>query len=307
MQEELTSLPPVTVLMTVHNGMPYLREAVESVLAQSLREFVFLALNNGSTDGSGEYLADLEKRRAGVPPRLRILHLSDNIGRTAALNKGLALVETEVTAIIDADDIAMPRRLEMQTAFLRDHPDIALVGSDVIIIDSAGETVGEDRFPADHRTLCNRLPLRNQFAHAACAFRTREARAAGGYPADLPYAQDMGLWVSMLRRGGRAASIPTPLAAIRSHPGQATREKRLHPARTEDDRRLCEAMLGIPDLSRAARQAARLRGALALMRLGRKKTAFVQLWRGLWEAPFLLPWNPLLWERLGMERKRAVR
>lgn len=293
--------------MTVYNGMPYLREAVRSVFEQSMKDFTFLVLNNGSTDGSGEFLAELESRRSDSLPRLRIRHLPENIGRTAVLNKGLEQVETEITAIIDADDLAMPRRIETLAAFFRDHPDVDLVGSDVIYIDRSGNQIGEERFPASHRELCDRLPLYNQFAHAACAFRTRAARAAGGYPAAYPYAQDLGLWVAMLQGGGKAASIQTPLAGIRVHPGQATRDLALLMVRTEDNHRLSEAMLGIPDLSPAARQAARFRSAHALMRLERRKQALIQLWRGVKEAPLLLPVNPILWSRLVMECKRRLR
>ena len=297
-------LPSVTVLMTVYNGMPYLKEAVRSVFEQTMRDFTFLVLNNGSTDGSGEYLAKVEAERAEEWPRLRVHHLPENIGRTAVLNKGLELVDTEVTAIIDADDLAMPARIATQAAFLRDHPDIVLVGSDVMYIDRAGTRIGEEHFPADHQALCNRLPLYNQFAHAACAFRTRAAREAGGYPTAYPYAQDMGLWVAMLQGGGKVASIQTPLAGIRVHPGQATRDLRLIMVRAEDNRRLAEAMLDIPDLSPASRQAARFRSAQALLRLKRRKEALMQFWRGIWEAPLSLPVNPILWQRLLFEYKR---
>ena len=300
-------LPSVTVLMTVYNGMPYLKEAVRSVFEQSMNDFTFLVLNNGSTDGSGEFLAGVESKRAGSLPRLRIRHLPENIGRTAVLNKGLELVETEITAIIDADDLAMPRRIETLAAFFRDHPEVDLVGSDVVYIDRSGNRIGEERFPAGHRELCDRLPLYNQFAHAACAFRTRAARAAGGYPAAYPYAQDLGLWVAMLQGGGKAASIRTPLAGIRVHPGQATRDLALLMVRTGDNHRLAEAMLGIPNLSPAARQAARFRSAQALMRLERRKQALIQFWRGVKEAPLLLPFNPILWRRLAMECKRRFR
>ena len=300
-------LPSITVLMTVYNGMPYIKEAVRSVFEQDMKDFTFLVLNNGSTDGSGEFLAELESKRAGSLPHLHIRHLPENIGRTAVLNKGLELVETEITAIIDADDLAMPRRIETLAAFFRDHPDVDLVGSDVIYIDRAGNQIGEERFPASHRELCDRLPLYNQFAHAACAFRTLAARAAGGYPAAYPYAQDMGLWVAMLQGGGKAASIRIPLAGIRVHPGQATRDLALLMVRTEDNHRLAEAMLGIPALSPAARQAARFRSAHALMRLERRKQALIQFWRGIKEAPLLLPFNPILWSRLAMECKRRLR
>lgn len=304
---KIMRVPSVTVLMTVYNGMPYLREAVQSVLDQTVRDFIFLVLNNGSTDGSGEYLAEVEKKQAGRLPCLRFRHLPENVGRTAVLNKGLELVETEITAIMDADDLAMPRRIETQAAFFREHPGVDLVGSDVIYIDRTGTRTGEDHFPAGHRDLCNRLPLYNQFAHAACAFRTGAARAAGGYPSAYPYAQDLGLWVTMLQRGGKAASIQAPLAGIRMHPGQATRDLALLKVRTEDNHRLAEAMLDIPDLSPAARQAARFRSAQALMRLGRKKQALAQAWQGVKEAPLLLPWNPILWQRLAMECGRRLR
>ena len=292
--------------MTVYNGMPYLKEAVRSVFEQNFRDFTFLALNNGSTDGSGEYLAELEKQRAGSLPRLVVRHMPENIGRTAVLNKGLELVETEITAIIDADDLAMPSRIEVQAAFFRDHPEIDLVGSDIIYIDRSGNRIGEERFPAEHQNLRDRLPLYNQFAHAACAFRTAAARAAGGYPAAYPYAQDMGLWVAMLCKGNKAASIQAPLAGIRVHPGQATRDLTLLMVRAEDNHRLAEAMLDIPDLSSASRQAACFRSAQALWRLGRKKQALSRLWRGIREAPLLLPWNPVLWQRLIIECKRRL-
>ena len=293
--------------MTVYNGMPYLKEAVRSVLEQSFRDFTFLVLNNGSTDGSGEYLAGLEQQSAGSLPRLVVRHMPGNIGRTAVLNKGLELVETEITAIIDADDLAMPRRIETQAAFFRDHPEIDLVGSDVTYIDRSGSQIGEEHFPATHQELCDRLPLYNQFAHAACAFRTGAARAAGGYPAAYPYAQDMGLWVTMLCKGSKVASIQTPLAGIRVHPGQATRDLSLLMVRAEDNHHLAEAMLGIPQLSFASRQAACFRSGQALWRLGRKKQAISRIWRGIREAPLLLPWNPVLWQRLLLECKRRLR
>ena len=293
--------------MTVYNGMPYLKEAVRSILGQSVRDFSFLVLNNGSTDGSAAWLAEVEEKQSGSLPRLRVVHLPENIGRTAVLNKGLGLVETEITAILDADDVAMPQRIERQSAFFRDNPGIDLVGSNVVYLDSSGTRIGEEHFPADHESLCNQLPLYNQFAHAACAFRTDAARAAGGYPEAYPYAQDMGLWIAMMRNGGKAASIRECLAGIRVHPGQITRSLSLLMVRAEDNHRLAEAMLGIPGLCPASRQAARLRGALALWRLGRKRQAFDQLWRGVREAPLMLPLNPVLWRRLVLECKRRLR
>lgn len=298
--------PAITVLMTVFNGIPYIRETVKSILGQTRRDFTFLILNNGSEDGTGEYLAQLEAEH-GVQeggPVLKIVHLERNIGRTPVLNMGLGLVETELTAIIDADDIAMPERLARITEFFVRHPDIDLVGSDVTYIDSTGNITGEDRFPSGHDELCQRMPLYNQFAHAACAYRTEKARAVGGYSTDFPYAQDMALWIAMLKAGCKVGSIPEILACIRTHPGQATCDIALIKVRSNDNYKLAQAMLDVSCLNKAARQTARLRSAGALIKLERYSEALKEAFRGVLEAPLLLPVNRLLWSRVLLEWKR---
>lgn len=303
--------PGLTVLMTAYNALPYIREAVESILGQSCRDITFLILNNGSTDGTAEYLSGLESEREAlgqdVLPRLKVLHLESNIGRTAVLNKGLGMVETELTAIMDADDISLPERLGTQAAFMRANPDIDLLGTDVCYIDTRGNSLRSDRFPATHERLCAGLPLFNQFAHSACMYRTQKAREAGGYSPSFPYAQDLALWVEMLRHSCRCASIPEVLTCIRVHPGQATQDPAQRSARIADNHRLAEAMLDIPGLGRASRQAARFRSAGALFGLGRKNEAFDALRKGVAEAPWLLVFNPLLWRRLLLEIRRRIR
>ena len=291
---------PITVLMTVWNGMPYLREAVESILRQTEKNFSFLILNNGSEDGSAAYLDGLSD------PRLRIVRLPGNIGRSAALNMGLALVETPYVAVLDADDIAEPARLERQRAFLDAHPEVALLGSDIIYINVAGARIGQERFPNTHGQLRDSMPLMNQFAHAACMYRAAAAREAGGYPAKLPYAQDMGLWLAMMTQGHTTASLGEFLARIRLHPGQATRSLQLLLLRRADDHRLCERLLAVPGLSSAARQAACLRSAAALSGLGHTKMALDRLWKGICVNPLLVPVNPLLWRRLARTARRRL-
>ena len=292
--------PRVTVLLTVWNGMPYLTEAVESILAQSLRDFVFLILDNGSQDGTGAYLESLDD------PRLQIVRLPENIGRTAVLNKGLGMVQTPYTAVLDADDLAEPWRLAAQTAFLDAHPAVALVGSDVRYIDRSGALLGEDRFPAGHAALRDRLPLHNQFAHAACTYRTDAARAAGGYPEKFPYAQDFALWLALLQDGHEVANITDFLARIRVHPGQATRDLRLLLTRRADNHRLAELMLHVPGLAPASRQAAFFRSAGALWGLGRRLEALKALWQGIRTAPLYVVVNPILWQRVALQVRRKI-
>jgi glycosyltransferase involved in cell wall biosynthesis len=296
--------PSLTVLMTVYNAMPYLQEAVAGILAQTCRDFDFLIVDNCSTDGSGAFLDQLEQewsaKGQGQSPRLIIVHLDRNIGRTPVLRLGLERIESDLTAIMDADDFSLPERLERQRAFLAAHPDVDVLGTDVEYMDRAGVTAGRERFPTDHESLRDRLPVFNQFAHSACMFRTAKAKAVGGYPLEFPYAQDLALWIAMFKAGSRAASLAEPLTRIRTHPAQETRNEALSRARAEDDQRLALAMLDIPGISREAQQAACLRSAAALLRLRRYGPACRLLLRAMRIRPWLLPVNKQLLERTRM-------
>jgi glycosyltransferase involved in cell wall biosynthesis len=113
----------LTVLMTVYNGEAYLREAVESILNQTYRDFKFLILDNASTDSSREII------RSYDDPRIQLVALPENIGQVAALNKGLDMIDTPLVARMDADDISLPRRFERQVAFMAVHPEIGVCGT----------------------------------------------------------------------------------------------------------------------------------------------------------------------------------
>ncbi|MDR2124661.1 MAG: glycosyltransferase family 2 protein [Desulfovibrio sp.] len=330
----------LTVLMTVRNGMPYLEEAVRCILSQTRRDFTFLILDNASTDGTSAFLdataatldggppefplraktgRNAEQDRSILPPAdppgpprvkpgcvLVVRHLPADAGRTGALRMGLDAADTDLVAVMDADDRCRPERLERQSNFLAAHPETDLLGSDVEYLDASGQVLARDRFPTQHDALRDTLPLRNPFANSACMFRTVAAQAAGGYDLSFPYAQDLALWTAMLRRGSRAASIGDVLADIRVHAGQATQDAALAGARAWDDYRIAESMLKIPGLSTAARQAATARAACALFRMGKRGDAAKTALRALREAPSLCFRNPLLLRRIGMELRRRV-
>lgn len=295
--------PSLTVLMTVRNGMPYLAEAVRSLLRQDLRGFTLLIVNNGSTDGTREWLDALAGEPAGDGPKLRVTHLETNAGRAGALNLGFEQVDTELTAVLDADDVADPERLLAQSAFLHKHAGIDLLGSNVNLLDSSGNIIGMRAFPSGHEDLRDALPLSRQFVHSAVMFRTAAAMAAGGYPASFPYAHDSALWITMMKKGSRAASLPRALTGKRLHRGQSSRDLALLLIRAGDLRRLADLMLEIPGISATARQAALFRGAMALWRLGKKKAALEQMGRAFGEAPARMLCNHLLW-RLAAQRLR---
>lgn len=110
----------VTVLMTLHNKGPFVEEAVRSVLASTLTDLELLVVDDASTDGG------LDIVRGIHDPRIRILESAVNTGRAAAANRGLDAARGTFVAVLDADDLMHPERLERQVAFLDEHPDVGI-------------------------------------------------------------------------------------------------------------------------------------------------------------------------------------
>jgi GT2 family glycosyltransferase len=227
----------VTVLTSTYNGASFLPAAIESVLAQSLSDWRMVVVDDGSTDGS----ADLVERYDD--PRIRVIRQS-NAGQTAALNRGLAEVETRWVARLDQDDVCLPTRLERQLNHLRDRPGTVLIGSWTDIIDEHDRPVGRFRYPteaAEVRRALWRAPL--PIAHSAACYSTDVARRVGGYPTGFSYAQDYAMW-SRMAEHGEIANLAEVLVHLRSHSEQTS----LDPAVTI--RQIDEALTVIDDVQR---------------------------------------------------------
>ena len=200
--------PAVTVLMSVHNGLPYLADAVNSILAQTFGDFEFLILDDASTDGTRDFL------RSQTDPRIRVIELPENIGLTAALNVGLREARGELIARQDADDVSDPRRLELQLGFLAGHPSCAVVGSQAWLVDKDGRSLGKKNFPLSYRGIAFAHLFDNALAHSAATFRKAAVVAAGGYDEAWPASQDYELWSRMSERHA-LANLPERLLTLR--------------------------------------------------------------------------------------------
>jgi glycosyltransferase involved in cell wall biosynthesis len=121
--------PLVSVIVPVYNAGPYLREAVQSVLAQTHRDWEMWLVDDGSTDGCVGAAADLLN-----DPRIHVLR-QPNSGKPTALNAALRRINGDFYAILDADDVAHPARLERQVAALLSEPDVGtcFVGHELLI------------------------------------------------------------------------------------------------------------------------------------------------------------------------------
>ena len=122
------NLPLVSVVICVYNAGEHLRPSVESVLAQTYRNVELLIVDDGSTDGCMDSIADLHDAR------IRII-TQGNRGKPAAMNVALGAIRGEFYALNDADDLSAPHRIEAQLMFMRDNPDVAAVfcGYELII------------------------------------------------------------------------------------------------------------------------------------------------------------------------------
>jgi len=199
--------PAVSVLMGVRDGSPWVSDAVQSVLAQTLDDLELIVVDDGSTDDTAARLAAIHD------PRLRVVH-QQPAGLTPALIRAHALARAPLLARLDADDRALPNRLARQRAFLDAHPDVGLLGTGAVEVDAQGHEIGRVRPPEDDATIRRILIRRNPFVHSSVMLRRSALDAAGGYDERLSVAQDYDLWMR-LSRVTHLANLAEPLVVRR--------------------------------------------------------------------------------------------
>ncbi len=199
----------ISVILPVRNGMPYLQQAVDSVLRQSFSSFEFLIIDDGSTDQTGSFLSSLED------PRVRILKMN-GVGLANALNYGIDRCRTPFLARMDADDICDPERFQHQYEYLASHRDCVVVGSQSKVIDENDQAIGVRRFPVTNAAIRWQLAFGCPFQHPVVMLRREALLAAGSYRQDEFPAEDHALWVRMSREGS-LANLNRYLLSYRIH------------------------------------------------------------------------------------------
>ncbi|MBI4591560.1 MAG: glycosyltransferase [Candidatus Rokubacteria bacterium] len=207
----------VSVLMSVHNGEPWVAEAVESVLGQTCGDFEFIVVDDGSTDGTGAILDGCRD------PRVRVVHQA-RVGLTPSLNRAIRLAQAALLARMDADDVAFPDRLARQLAFLDARPDVGLLGTGCREISPSGAVLRTISPPEDDEAIRRALIRENPFIHSSVIFRREALEKAGAYDERLSVAQDYDLWLRM-SQVTRLANLPEPLVLRRLTPGRVSRAR----------------------------------------------------------------------------------
>ncbi len=206
--------PLVSVIMPVFNGGRFVVDAIASIVEQSFTDWHMICINDGSTDQSGALLDWFAQRE----PRIEVHH-QPNAGIVAALNHGIAAAKSPLICRMDCDDVALPQRLELQTSYMREHADCAVVGSAILEIDADNDPLQVNRLPSTHdRIVENLLHRRTGHFHPTTMIRAEALRAVQGYRSRFQWVEDHDLWLRLAERG-ELANLPEVLLCYRQHAG----------------------------------------------------------------------------------------
>ena len=198
--------PLVSIVMAAYNEAAHIGGAIRSALAQTFGDFELIIVNDGSTDSTAKIV------RSFSDARIVFIDNRENQKLPAALNAGLEIARGKYIARADADDINMPRRLEMQVAFMEKRGEIGVLGGAYFLLSPHKKRVR--KFPKTHRECMRKLAHTPCVAHPTVLMR---ASALGNcrYNRDFLLTEDFRLWVDLAKRGVRFANLPQTLVHYR--------------------------------------------------------------------------------------------
>jgi glycosyltransferase involved in cell wall biosynthesis len=186
-----------------------------------LADFELIVVEDPSARSAREMLS------AWDDSRIRYVGHERRTSFVTQLNRGLAEARAALVARLDADDVAEPERLQAQADYLRRHPEVAVVGSQIRIIDEQGQDRGHRAYPLEHEQIVRSLRRFNPFAHPGVMYRKDLVLQVGGYQCPQYHpAEDYELWSRMAVHGMRFANLSTALLRYRIHV-RATKTSRL--------------------------------------------------------------------------------
>lgn len=216
-------MPAVSVILPVYNGEKYLREAIDSILSQTHTDFELLLMNDGSTDTSEAII------QSYTDPRIVYVKNESNKGLIYTLNKAIELAKGEYIARMDADDIALPARLENQLRYLKQSV-AAILATRVKLIDDEGKTLPdweEDARNLSAHEIKSFLLKDNCIAHPTVMGKASLFKAYG-YRYNQKYSEDYDLWLRLIADGLIIEKLAEPLLLHRILSTSATRAKKVN-------------------------------------------------------------------------------
>jgi len=216
-----TPPPAVTVLMPVYNGLPFLAEAVSSVMSQEGSSWTLVIVDDGSTDGTWEYAQTL------TSPRVRVLRNHENLGLYGTLEQQVRHVTTTWTAIVFQDDRLHTSYLQEMLSLTARHPGVAMFWAAISTINGVGQIIdagidsGREELIEPGPGAWRSVLLRGTIWTISGSFSRTSTLQEYGFRGDLPHCGDYDILLRMLRRTS-FVYCERPLIAIREHTGQAS-------------------------------------------------------------------------------------
>jgi glycosyltransferase involved in cell wall biosynthesis len=209
-------MPLVSVLMAVHNDAGFLLTAIDSVLRQTVDDLELVVVDDGSTDATPSLLAGFKD------PRVVVLTNEERSGLASSLNRALGQAKGRYIARLDADDVALPARLDRQLGHIRNRAEPAIVGSAVLDLDVEGKPGTLHRNPSRTVGIRWRALFGSPFFHPTVLVdRERVDRRTFRYDPSYLESEDYELWTRLLA-GAEAANVTEPLVLKRVHAQQAS-------------------------------------------------------------------------------------
>lgn len=206
--------PLVSILMPVYKTAPYLKEAMDSMLSQTFKDFELIVLNDCSPDNADEILDTYDD------PRIVRFKGETNMGLSNVLNTGMDMARGQYIARMDSDDISLPDRLEVQVKYMEEHPDIDLCSCGMKMFGAKDDVWIRD---ADPEKVKVTALFFSPILHASSIWRKESFDKHGlRFRQEMVPAEDYDMWCRALSKGLKLVNLPNVLYRYRIHPSQAT-------------------------------------------------------------------------------------
>ncbi len=183
----------ITVLMPTYNSGRYIYESIKSILNQTFGNFEFIILNDGSTDQTEEIISIFHDQRI-------VYKKKEHTGLSDTLNFGLNLVQTELVARMDSDDIADIKRLQYQFNFISNNPDCDIIGSNINVINKSNQILYRLNYPENDLEIKKKLLVNSVIPHAAVLMKKSVFNKVGYYSNQEGIIEDYDFWLRSLNK-----------------------------------------------------------------------------------------------------------
>ncbi len=204
----------VSIIMPVYNTATYLREAMDSMLAQNFTDFELIVLNDCSPDNAEEILDTYDD------PRIVRYKGEKNVGLSNVLNVGIEMARGKYIARMDSDDVSLPQRLQVQVDYLEKHSDVDLVSVGMRLFGAKEATWVRERNPEKIKI---EALFHSPVLHASSVWKKESFEELGlRFRQEMVPAEDYDLWVRAMLKGLKLVNLPEVLYEYRIHDAQAT-------------------------------------------------------------------------------------